>query len=43
MARIFQRDAFASRPFEGNPAAVMPLLEFPPGATMLAIAAEIIF
>ena len=38
--RIVQVDAFASRPFEGNPAAVMPLYAWLPGATMQAIAAE---
>ena len=38
--RIVQVDAFASRPFEGNPAAVMPLEEWLPEATMQAIAAE---
>ena len=37
---FFQVDAFASRPFEGNPAAVMPLTEWLPDATMQAIAAE---
>ena len=38
--RIFQVDAFASRRFEGNPAAVMPLDEFLPDETLQAIAAE---
>ncbi len=37
---IFQVDAFASRPFTGNPAAVMPLESFPDDATLQAIAAE---
>ena len=37
---FFQVDAFASEPFEGNPAAVMPLAEWLPEATMQAIAAE---
>jgi len=37
---FFQVDAFASRPFEGNPAAVMPLGEWLTDATMQAIAAE---
>ena len=37
---IFQVDAFAERPFTGNPAAVMPLTEWLPGEMMQAIAAE---
>ena len=37
---FFQVDAFASRPFEGNPAAVMPLSEWLSDAVMQAIAAE---
>ena len=37
---IYQIDAFTSRVFSGNPAAVMPLTRFLPDATMLAIAAE---
>ena len=37
---FFQVDAFASRSFEGNPAAVMPLAEWLPDAVMQAIAAE---
>jgi predicted PhzF superfamily epimerase YddE/YHI9 len=37
---IYQIDAFTSRTFAGNPAAVMPLNRFLPDATMLAIAAE---
>jgi PhzF family phenazine biosynthesis protein len=35
-----QIDAFASRPFEGNPAAVMPLDAWPDDATLQAIASE---
>lgn len=34
-------DAFTERPFTGNPAAVAVLAEFPPAATMQAIAAEV--
>lgn len=37
---IAQIDAFASRPFEGNPAAVMPLGAWLDDATLQAIAAE---
>jgi PhzF family phenazine biosynthesis protein len=37
---FFQVDAFASRPFEGNPAAVMPLGGWLPDSVMQAIAAE---
>jgi PhzF family phenazine biosynthesis protein len=37
---IFQVDAFTNRAFGGNPAAVMPLKEWLPDATMQAIAAE---
>jgi PhzF family phenazine biosynthesis protein len=37
---IFQVDAFASRLFTGNPAAVMPMASFPAEATMQSIAAE---
>jgi len=37
---IFQLDAFAARRFAGNPAAVMPMEEFPPDAVMQTIAAE---
>ena len=37
---FFQVDAFAGRAFEGNPAAVMPLAEWLPDATLQAIAAE---
>jgi PhzF family phenazine biosynthesis protein len=37
---IFQVDAFAERPFSGNPAAVMPLDHWLPDETMQAIAAE---
>lgn len=39
-ATIFQVDAFTSRRFAGNPAAVVPLDTFPVDATMLDIAAE---
>lgn len=38
--RIVQVDAFADRPFTGNPAAVMPLDAWLPDATMQAIAGE---
>ncbi|QIK95276.1 PhzF family phenazine biosynthesis protein [Sphingomonas sp. HDW15A] len=37
---IFQVDAFASRPFTGNPAAVMPLDQWLPDDIMQMIAAE---
>ncbi len=37
---FFQVDAFADRPFGGNPAAVMPLSEWLPDETLQAIAAE---
>lgn len=37
---IFQIDAFADRPFTGNPAAVMPLPAWLPDGTLQAIAAE---
>src|SRR3954466_1280994 len=37
---LFQLDAFTTRRFAGNPAAVLPLLEFPSDAMMQAIAAE---
>ncbi|THD38390.1 MAG: PhzF family phenazine biosynthesis protein [Sphingomonas sp.] len=37
---ITQIDAFARAPFEGNPAAVMPLADWLDDATLLAIAAE---
>ena len=37
---IFQIDAFTTRRFAGNPAAVMPLEDFPADATLQAIAAE---
>jgi PhzF family phenazine biosynthesis protein len=37
---IFHLDAFATRRFEGNPAAVMVLPEFPPDELLRAIAAE---
>jgi PhzF family phenazine biosynthesis protein len=38
--RFVQVDAFADRPFTGNPAAVMPLSAWLPDETMQAIAAE---
>lgn len=37
---LFQVDAFATKPFEGNPAAVMPLDAWLPDEVMQAIAAE---
>ena len=37
---IYQVDAFARRPFAGNPAAVCPLTEWLPAETMQLIAAE---
>jgi PhzF family phenazine biosynthesis protein len=37
---LYQVDAFTSRVFEGNPAAVCPLSEWLPDSTMQAIAAE---
>jgi len=37
---IYQVDAFTSEPFHGNPAAVVPLENWLPDETMLAIAAE---
>ncbi len=37
---LYQIDAFAERPFEGNPAAVMPLQEWLPDTTLQAIAEE---
>ena len=37
---IFQVDAFAERPFAGNPAAVVPLDSWLPDDVLLAIAAE---
>lgn len=37
---LYQVDAFADRPFAGNPAAVCPLERWLPEATMQAIAAE---
>ncbi len=37
---FFQVDAFADRAFAGNPAAVLPLTEWLPDATLQAIAAE---
>jgi PhzF family phenazine biosynthesis protein len=38
--QIFQVDAFTSKPFGGNPAAVVPLTEWLPDETMFKIAAE---
>jgi PhzF family phenazine biosynthesis protein len=38
--RLYQIDAFASRVFSGNPAAVVPLDRWLPDATLQAIAAE---
>ena len=35
---LYQIDAFAERPFEGNPAAVVPLKEWLPDETLRAIA-----
>lgn len=37
---LYQIDAFATRPFEGNPAAIVPLGAFLPDALMQAISAE---
>ncbi len=37
---IYQIDAFAEKPFEGNPAAVVPLEEWLPDSVMQAIAEE---
>src|SRR5436190_20532530 len=37
---LYQLDAFTTRRFAGNPAAVMPMSAFPPDAVMLALAAE---
>src|SRR5437764_1906651 len=38
--RIFQLDAFTTRRFAGNPAAVMPMDRFPEDAVLQAVAAE---
>ena len=38
--RIFQLDAFTTRRFAGNPAAVVPMDAFPADSVMQAIAAE---
>ena len=38
--RLWQVDAFAERPFGGNPAAVVPLEKWLPDATMQAVANE---
>lgn len=37
---IYQIDAFAEKPFEGNPAAICPLDEWLPGKMMQSIAQE---
>src|SRR5215475_13707215 len=37
---LWQIDAFAERPFSGNPAAIVPLAQWLPDATMQAIANE---
>ena len=37
---IYQLDAFADRLFAGNPAAVVPLEDWPPDTTLQAVAAE---
>ena len=37
---VYHLDAFAGRPFEGNPAAICPLESWLPDATLQAIAAE---
>lgn len=37
---IFQLDAFADRAFSGNPAAVMPMAQFPDDAVLQSLAAE---
>jgi predicted PhzF superfamily epimerase YddE/YHI9 len=39
-AAIFQVDAFTARRFAGNPAAVLPMEQFPEPAVMQAVAAE---
>jgi PhzF family phenazine biosynthesis protein len=39
-SRLFQLDAFTTRRFTGNPAAVMPMDGFPDDAVMQAVAAE---
>ena len=38
--KLWQVDAFASRPFEGNPAAIVPLETWLPDETLQAIALE---
>ena len=38
--KLFQVDAFTGRLFGGNPAAIVPLEQWLPGATLQAIAAE---
>jgi len=37
---LWQVDAFASRPFAGNPAAIVPLEQWLPDETLQAIANE---
>ena len=37
---LFQIDAFANKPFEGNPAAICPLDEWLPDELMQSIATE---
>ena len=37
---VYQVDAFANKPFEGNPAAICPLEEWLPDQAMQALAAE---
>ena len=37
---VYHVDAFASRPFEGNPAAICPLESWLPDVTLQAIAGE---
>ena len=39
-ARIFQIDAFTTRLFAGNPAAVMPMDSFPDDGILQSLAAE---
>jgi len=39
-AQLFQVDAFADKPFEGNPAAIVPLDVWPEDSVLQAIAAE---
>jgi PhzF family phenazine biosynthesis protein len=37
---VYHVDAFANKPFEGNPAAICPLDQWLPEQTMQALAAE---